>query len=76
MTTYTMQRVERKPVTLGLTTIGHYLLIALRFVVPYALPVGALCSFVVAGFLASTIIGFIVLGACLVILQVLLELRG
>lgn len=45
--------------------LANLLIFALRIILPYALPVGALCSFVYAGFLYSTIVGFVVLGICL-----------
>lgn len=74
---FTQQRVGSKPVTHGLVVIANYILLAVRFGAPYALGVGAITSFVVAGFLASTIIGFVVLGVCLTFLQVTIErIRG
>lgn len=60
--------------TQPVTSIGVYLLLALRLVAPYTLPIGAFIAFTGAGFLYSTIAGLIVFGVCCVVMQVLLEL--
>lgn len=49
------------------TWLLNKLFLALRFVMPYALSLAGLTSFVYAGFLYSKVAGFIVLGICLVV---------
>lgn len=55
-------------------TIGVYLLLALRYIAPYTFPIGALGAFTWAGFLAGPITGLVVLGVCLLVVQLYLEL--
>lgn len=56
------------------TQIGLTLLLALRIMAPYTLPIGGFMAFCIAGFLHSTLVGFVVLGSCLILMQVILEL--
>lgn len=65
-----MPTTKKTPVS----SLTLYLVLALRFVAPYTLPIGALSAFTVAGFLASTIIGLCVLGVCLILMQLFIEL--